>query len=148
VQEQIAFGDKEQFDRLLSAFLNAARTVDYRLRYECKATYPNWRKAWNASHQSEDRFIAFMVNKRDIEVHESGSGRIVKPKEIRIGIGGSYSDKSGTLWVMGSPSPLVGDNTGATITTPQYFFEIFGTERPVTEVCKEYLTILGDGGSV
>jgi hypothetical protein len=36
-QESTAFGDKEQFDFNLSAFLNAARTVDYRLRHEHKA---------------------------------------------------------------------------------------------------------------
>jgi len=33
-QEPRIIGDKEPFDYYLSAFLNAARTVDYRLRYE------------------------------------------------------------------------------------------------------------------
>jgi len=38
-QETRAFGDKEPFDFHLSAFLNAGRTVDYRLRHEHSATY-------------------------------------------------------------------------------------------------------------
>jgi hypothetical protein len=38
-------GDKEPFDYYLSAFLNAARTVDYRLRDQQGATYVSWRKA-------------------------------------------------------------------------------------------------------
>jgi hypothetical protein len=43
---------------------------------------------------------------------------------------------------MGSPSPLMGDDLGATISKPQYVFDVDGTERPVTEVCAEYLTVL------
>jgi hypothetical protein len=142
-QEQTAFGHKEPFDHLLSAFLNAARTVDYRLRHEFKATYPAWRKTWNAKHPSEDRLIEFMVARRRNEVHESGSGRIEKTKDIKVGVGSSYSDKSGsTLFVMGSPGPLIGADTGTTISKPQYFFNVSGIERPVTEVCAEYLTLL------
>jgi hypothetical protein len=141
-QEQKAFGDKEPFDHYLSAFLNAARTVDYRLRHECKATYPAWRKAWNAKHPSEDNLIKCMVGKRRNEIHEGGSGRIVKTKEIKVGVGGSYSDKSGTLEVMGCPSPLLSENTGATVYVPQYFFVIDGVERLVTVVCAEYLALL------
>jgi hypothetical protein len=141
-QEQRAFGDKSRFDHLLSAFLNAGRSVDNRLRHECKATYPAWRKIWNAQHPSEDSILESMHARRATDFHESGSGRIVKTKEIKVGVGGSYSDKSGTLEVMGSPSPLMGDDHGATISKPQYVFDVDGTERPVTEVCAEYLTVL------
>jgi hypothetical protein len=38
-QEPRIGGDKNAFDFLLSAFLSAARSVDYRLRDEHKATY-------------------------------------------------------------------------------------------------------------
>jgi hypothetical protein len=58
-QEQRAFGDKEPFDFYLSAFLNAARTVDYRLRHEQPA-YAAWR-VWNATHGNEDDLIKFLV---------------------------------------------------------------------------------------
>jgi hypothetical protein len=50
--EQRAFGDKH-FDDYLSAFLNAARTVDYRLRCEYPTTYPIWRDHWNAKHPDD-----------------------------------------------------------------------------------------------
>jgi len=57
--ERMAFRDKEPFDFYLSAFLNAGRTVDYRLRYEQAAVYPNWRIGWDASHQAEQALIKF-----------------------------------------------------------------------------------------
>ena len=117
-QEQKAFGDKSRFDHLLSAFLSAGRTVDYRLRHEHKATYPTWREQWNAHHPSEDQLVKFMHEKRRI------------------------SDESGTLEVMGSPSPVTGHDVGATISKSRYFFDVGGTERSVTDVCTEYLMAL------
>jgi len=66
----------EPFDHYLSAFLSAARTVDYRLRHEQAAIYPDWRKAWDASlTPQENSLIKFMVDDRNDEVHESGSSR-------------------------------------------------------------------------
>jgi hypothetical protein len=54
-RERMAFGDPEVFDFLLSAFLNAVRTVDYRLCHEQKRTYPDWRvKTWNVANPMED----------------------------------------------------------------------------------------------
>jgi hypothetical protein len=141
-QEQRAFGDRSQFDNNLSAFLSAGRSVDYRLKHEYKATYPTWRTKWNASHPFEDRPLESMHTRRANEVHASGSGRAVKSKEIKVGSGGSYSDKSGTLEVMGSPTPLTGVDTGATISMPHYVFDIDGVAKPVTEACAEYLTVL------
>ena len=49
--ERLAFDDKEPFDFYLSAFLNAGRTVDYRLRYEQAAVYPNWRIGWEMTYR-------------------------------------------------------------------------------------------------
>jgi hypothetical protein len=69
-QESRAFGDKEPFDFCLSAFLNAARTVDYRLRHEQAATYPSWRTAWDARlAHNEKSLIKFLVDNRNVEVH-------------------------------------------------------------------------------
>jgi hypothetical protein len=53
-KERLAFGDKEQFDFNLSAFLSAMKTVDYRLRREQPGTYPTWRTAWDAKLSSAD----------------------------------------------------------------------------------------------
>src|ERR1043166_9715079 len=63
-QEQMAFGTREMFDHSLSAFLNAARTVDYRLRHEYPGKYPAWRNARNAKHASQDRLTEHMAKVR------------------------------------------------------------------------------------
>src|SRR6267142_1909861 len=97
-QEPRIGGDENPFDFLLSAFLSAARSVDYRLRHEHKATYEPWRKTWDARLTAQDAsLIKFMVDDRNLEVHESGSGRGVKDEQIAVH--GSYSDKSGTITV-------------------------------------------------
>ena len=44
-RSRIAFGEREQFDYYLSAFLNACRVVDYRLRHEQGNTYRTFRCA-------------------------------------------------------------------------------------------------------
>jgi hypothetical protein len=142
-QERKAFGDKERFDFYLSAFLNAARTVDYRLRHEQGEKYETWRKAWGSKlAPAENGLIKFMVDDRNVEVHESGSGRMAEAKEVKVGTGGSYSDSSGTLLVMGSPGPMIGSDTGVTIHMSRYYFTIAGTERIATEACAEYLALL------
>jgi hypothetical protein len=98
-QEGRAFGDKEPFDFFLSAFLNAARTVDYRLRHEQGTRYQAWRSAWNKNKvtPAEAGLITFMINDRNVEVHESGSGRGVRTDEIKVPSGDTYSDGSGRL---------------------------------------------------
>ena len=62
------------FDLLLSAFLSAARSVDYRLRDQHKATYEPWRKTWDTRLTlAENGFIKFMRVDREEEFHDSGS---------------------------------------------------------------------------
>lgn len=142
-QERRAFGDREPFDYYLSGFLSATRTVDYRLRHEQSPIYPIWRKVWDAALSPSDNVLMkFMVDDRNIEVHESGSSRSVGQEDIKIGVGGSYSDESGTLEVSGSPSVLLGVDTAAVIHKPTYNFTIDRTERKATEACAEYLALL------
>jgi hypothetical protein len=133
-RERHAFGDHVQFDYYLSAFLNAGRTVDYRLCHEQKAIYKPWRKAWNARLTSEENsLIKFMVDDRNDEVHESGSSRSVGQEDIKVGAGSSYSDGSGTLEVFGSPGVLLGSDTAVVIQRPTYCVTIDGAERSATE---------------
>jgi hypothetical protein len=146
-QEQRAFGDKEPFDHYLSAFLTAGMSV--RGAFHVKQDRPrneaikNWKKAWEAQLTPAQKCIYdFMQEDRNCEVHDRGSHRVVGTKEIKVGVGGTYSDKSGTLTAMGSPSVLLGADTGVTIYAPQYSFDMFGVKRPVTEVCAEYLHLL------
>ena len=136
-RESNAYGDKEPFDFYLSACLGAARSVDYRLRHERRNTYPAWRRMWNRTlTPPERRLIKFMVDDRNLEVHESGSSRGVKTEEIEI-VGGSHTDKSGTTEVFGPPGM-----PPAYIIKPAYFFVIAGIDRKATEACAEYLALL------
>jgi hypothetical protein len=137
-----AFGDKEaKFEKAKGGFLGAGRSVVYRL--EKMASYETWRKGWDAQNPSKDSLLKCIHNKRDTDVHERGSGHIAKPgEEIKVGSGSSYSDESGKLEVWGSPSPLLGVDLSATISKPDYVFDVCGTERPVTEACAEYLATL------
>jgi hypothetical protein len=141
-REGMAFGDPEVFDFLLSAFLNAVRTVDYRLRHE-QRTYPDWRdKTWNVANPMEDSRLQFLSSDRRVEVHESGSARIEQWKTSKVAPGDTYTDPSGRLEVFGSPPTLTGVDTGATVRTPKHVFRIDGSERPVIQVCDEGLAAL------
>jgi hypothetical protein len=140
-EEQKAAGESRYNDRL-SAFLSAARSVDYRLRCEYPATYPDWRKKWNVQHPAEDRLLEFLHNKRGHEVHGRGSCPSVETEEIKVGTSSSYSDKAGTLQGGGSPSTLTGVQSSAATFKRKHFFNVSGIKRSVTEVCAEYLTVL------
>ena len=135
-REPLAFGDKEPFDFYLSAFLNAARTVEFRLHHVEGPVYAEWRKHWIAMcTDTEKRLIKFLIKDRNFEIHQTGSHRNTKPEDITIG--NSYSDASGTLEVFtaqGSPP--------TTVQRPTYSFTIGGIERRVTEACGEYCALL------
>ena len=135
--ERRAVTNKQPFDFYLSAFLNAGRTVDYRLRHEHKAKYPAWRTGWDkALPHAQQRLIKFMVDDRDVEVHESGSSRRVGIESREFGLG-IHKLASGTFEVSGPP-----DVPPVIIPTPAYYFTIDGVERKATEACGEYLALL------
>ena len=85
----------ERFDFFLSAFLNAARSIDYRLRHERGDQYRHWREAWNAKFSEADALTKFMVNDRRVEVHDSGSGT-----------GRSTSLSKSPIWTLPILSPV------------------------------------------
>jgi hypothetical protein len=146
-QEQRAFGDRTPFVQYLSAFLSAGMSV--RSAFHAKQDRQRnealgaWKNGWESKlTQDQMQIYEFMREDRNLEVHDRGSRRIIEEKTIKVGTGSSYSDKSGTLEVFGSPSPLMGADTGSTISMPQYIFEVGGFKRPVTDVCAEYLSLL------
>jgi hypothetical protein len=96
-QEQRAFGEREPFDFYFSAFLNAAYTVDERLRREQetifvargqawdKKVFCDWRNAWRGGlSPAENDLIKFIVKDRGDEVHDSGSSRSVRLKPLPV----------------------------------------------------------------
>ena len=135
--ERLASRDKEPFEFYLSAFLNAGRTVDYRLRHEHEAIYPGWRTGWDATlTQAERDLIEFMINERNDEVHESSSSHNVKTENRELGPG-THSFADGTVTIAG---PVGGPLAFRPVLA--YYFTIDGTERKATEACKEYLALL------
>ena len=132
----LAFGEHEEFDFHLSAFLNAGRSLDWRLRHTSNP-YPAFRNTWDqALTVGEADLIKFMIDDRNLEVHEAGSARQLA--ELRIPVRGSYSDASGTLTVF---SPVFG-TPPSEIVKPTYYFSIGGRDVPVLDACEEYLRLL------
>src|SRR5436190_1364437 len=133
---RMAFGEHERFDFSLSAFLSATRTIDYRLRHEEGAVYAGFLPSWRAALPSADRdLIKFMIDDRNLEVHQSGSGRLSREEALRIS--GEFEDRSGKIFVSGPP----GDNW-AEIIKPIFVFNIAGREMPVVDTCQAYLTLI------
>ena len=131
-QEPRIGGDKNAFDFLLSAFLSAARSVDYRLRHEHKA-YEPWRKTWDPRlTPAENGLIKFMTVDRDEEFYENGSGRSGGQEGIEFDIGAHHRP--------GGPVPIGGRHI--TEYTRSYSFTIDGVDRKVTEACGAYLALL------
>jgi hypothetical protein len=127
------------------AFLNAGRTVDYRLINEQGAIYKPWRKAWDQRLASdENQLIKFMVDDRNAEVHATGCTRTAGQEGVDFGIGKhQLPSGGGTLTVEGIPATLSGSNIPpATLYRPTYSFTIDGTDRKATVVCREYLALL------
>jgi hypothetical protein len=127
----------EPFDYYLSAFLNAGRTVDYRLRHQQAAIYRAWRTAWDASLTAqENSLIKFMVDDRIAEVHASGSSRSEAREGVEFGIGTHHVD-GGMITISGPPGmpPAVVDKR-------TFNFTIDGAVRKATEACADYLALL------
>jgi hypothetical protein len=138
-QEGRAFGDKSNFDKYLTAFVGAGRSVVFQLERKYASTYRDWREAWNAEHKDEDRLLKAMHDRRDANVHEgSHLGHSNIPEQIKVGSGSFYSDKSGTLHNFSSPGPLLDADLSVTIHKPRYFFG----DEPVLQACEQYLTVL------
>ena len=137
-RSRTVFGEREQFDYYLSAFLNACRSVDYRLRHEQGNTYRTFRCAWDSRLQPrETELLKFMVDDRNLEVHESGSART--QQDERVAVSDSYTDESGTAVIS---SPLGLGALPTEIVRSAYTFAVSGRQVAVTECCRRYLELL------
>jgi len=146
-RERRASGDHVQFDYYLSAFLSAAMSMRCEFRYRQNRARNEATKAWRAQWENnlnpeEKSLYKFMREDRVAEIHHSGSSRSVGQEDIKVGVGSSYSDGSGTLEVFGSPSVLLGHDNAAVIHKPTYYVTIDGAERTATEACAAYLALL------
>ena len=134
---EMAFGEHEEFDFYLSAFLSAGRSVDYRLRHEQGAAYVTFRTGWDSTlSPDEQRLVKYLVDDRNVEVHESGSSRKEHATRIPV-VGGGYRDRSGTVTVAAPPGSPLGE-----IIKPVYCFTIDGRQLPAIEACQRYIELL------
>ncbi len=80
---QMAFGDHEEFDFYLSAFLSACTSVDYTLRHDFGDAYRAFWTKWKAGLQrAESSLLEFMTDDRNREVHDRGSSRVKQQDTI------------------------------------------------------------------
>src|SRR5271165_1664814 len=125
-QERQMIGDMEPFNYYLSAFLSAARTVEYRLYHEQAVIYPAWRTKWDASlPPQENTLMKFMADDRNVEVHRSGSSRSVAHESVEFPAG-THRVEGGTIDVVAGFGP---PGIPAVLSKPTYSFTIDGAER-------------------
>jgi hypothetical protein len=146
----------ESFNSYLNAFLMAAMAV--RDPFGSKAV-KDWRENWEKSLTPDQaRIYDAMREARKDEAHiarklrPAKSRRRAKPRfklcieqeEIKVGIGGSYSDRSGRVDGYGSRAAFLalGINSDIVIYRDIHSFTIDGQKRKVTEVCTEYVQLL------
>jgi hypothetical protein len=135
--EQQLIGDREPFDFYLSAFLSAARTVDYRLRHEQNPTYKAWRERWDSSLTGEENaLIKFMVDDRNFEVHESGSTR---------SLGSQVKEFGGGVHRLGASEMMITAPVGvppAVLHKSTYKLTIGAVDHDATKASELYLKLL------
>ena len=135
----MAFGNHEEFDFYLSAFLSAARSVTFRLENERSDEYKKFRDSYfKKLSPDDDEIFKFMNEERVHEIHKKGSMRDCRDEPIPVY--DSYQDKSGSVKIFTTPG--LSEGPPATISKPEYFYEINGIKRSVISVCKQYLGLL------
>jgi hypothetical protein len=106
------------------------------LRHEYETTYETFFDAWEDKlYENDKRLLKFMVNDRNLEIHESGSNRI--EGEARVPIYGSYKDALGTVL-----SSILPGTEPAAIIKPVYSFTIDGRDVPAVDACSSYFSLL------
>ena len=145
--EQDGLMIRGRFDDYLSAFLSAGMSVrdgfHYKQDQPRNAAVKAWCKKWeDALTADEQDLYEFMRVNRNAEVHTTGAALAVVKEPVRVGVGSSYSDRSSTLEVFGSPSVLLGHDTAAVIQKRTHYLTVGNTKQKATAVCTAYLALL------
>src|SRR5262249_7319409 len=130
----VVFGEKEDFDFYLSAFLNAGMSVRGAFHVEqdpkLNELVKKWKELWETRLTREQRCLwDFMREDRKHEVHRSGSSR--RPGTENIDLAETHRLKFGATVTYNIQPGLL------RMQLPTYYFTIDGTERKVTEACGE-----------
>jgi hypothetical protein len=135
-----ASGEEEHFHFYLSAFLSAAKSVDYILQNEQGGKYKKWFPKWKASLSKKDcRFIEFMFEKRGSEVHGAGAEHFIEKQPIPVY--DVYEDAAGRIEVFSPPAKLM-SGPPATVYKHKWFFNLGGQRQEVLEICTKFVNML------
>jgi hypothetical protein len=128
----------ESGEYYLSAFLNAARAVTFRMQYEAKAAYDAWFPGWKGLLSDDDRaLLNFHNEQRRLSVHEGGPDTISITEVIPAWMLTAEMGRRGGVFevfhMIGTPPPTVQRN----------YMGFRGLEQErVVESCEKYLALL------
>jgi hypothetical protein len=142
-EEPRLVGDKQSFERYLSAFLSASMSVrggfQYRQDRLRNSAIKAWRAQWESTLAPEEKSLYEVMHKARVdEVHDSGPSCNVGREGVEFGIGDArLPGGKSMISISGPPGmPLT------VLPRRTYTFTINGTDRRATDACREYLALL------
>jgi hypothetical protein len=135
--------DREDFDFYLSAFLSAARSVDWVLRCEQKSrrkSYIAWYEKWQQNLTEDNRKLwDFMDTQRGDEVHKKGAETQGDVETVPLTLSDPDYRRDNITWM----SSGWFDSPGTPPPEMELTVHYFKTEhKKVVDTCKRYLALL------
>jgi hypothetical protein len=145
-QRRTSRHDPSAFGYYLSAFIQAARGVTWRLGNEEPKKWKAWRPKWEKTLSDEDKKLLRFTNKlRTAEVKHGGTDLFVELEEVEVRLLMLRSED----FELERQHPAYGHHVFAPPGTPlpkvfrpTYYFEHEGGKEAVTALCKRYLDFL------
>jgi len=137
--------DPRAFRYYFSAFIQAARSVTWRLGNEEPEKWKDWEPKWRANRsQEEQRLLDFTNDLRTDEVHRGGTEPSVELEEVAVRELILSPD-----FDLERQHPAYGMHVSASLGLPQpkvfraaHYFEHEDGKEEVTALCKRYLDFL------
>jgi hypothetical protein len=143
-REKPLSSESNGFQFYLSAFMQAARTVPWRLKKEEKEKYLAWLPTWKVTPE-ETALLKFTNDRRIDEVHRGGIETIVEWQDIDIydllkssPVHSRIFDSAHDESMPAGARPL----RGGSVTFPAHYFDREGVKEDVIETCNKYLDYL------
>jgi hypothetical protein len=140
--------ESNAFQFYLSAFMQAARTVPWRLQIEEKQKYLAWLPTWEGQVTAEETALLKFTNERRIdEVHRGGIETIAELEDIDIHDLLKSSPIHSYIFDVNNPAydttmPPGTRTSSVSVTIPAFYFDREGVKENVIETCKKYLDYL------
>jgi hypothetical protein len=140
--------ESNAFQFYLSAFMQAARTVPWRLKKEEKKKYLAWLPTWEGQVTAEEtKLLKFTNDRRIDEVHRGGIETIVEWQDIDIYDLFKSSQVHSKIFDVNNPAydttmPPGNRPSRVSVTFPALYFDREGVKEDVIETCKKYLDYL------